>query len=264
MPSDPQIFNPVADPGKMKHTLTGLRTVFPNTLIHHWIDTYYKPLRQLLMTAAVSRGTAPLTQPMITAIQTRLVEARDYIKRNVDNVSSAPMPSLEKRKQALKTLQDDLLHKEMDALLPETDKNANFADVIQIPSFIMAQTVSFDYEGLTSADFAQPTEGRIRNPGARTFIKALDMLLVYISNMPSMDLPNTILFVDGASICGGLQMLYTIAQNIGNSSESAALGTTVAAFDGLFNAAGTFDPLMSAGSGELGDLKIPPTVAAAK
>lgn len=251
MASDPVIFNPQTEPGKVKHSLTGLRITFPNAIIHQYLNTYYKPFRTLLMTISASRGQGPIPEPTITKLQSILQESQEYLQRNADQVSAAPMASLKARQATMAAFRQDMLSKDLDALIG--DPKANFADYVQIPSFIVAQTVSFDYEGKTNPNFAQPTDGRIKNTGAQALIKAMDMLVVFMSNLPSADQPTTLIRDDASAIIAGLALVYKIAQNIGNSSNAASLGTTLAEFDNLFNADGKLDPLVMEGSGEIGD-----------
>lgn len=251
---DPLIYVEAAQPGKMRHTFTGLRTTFPNLGIHYIIAKQVLPLRMLIVQQGAGKQEGPIDVNLMTAIHDGLDNITQTLKTitftGQGNLANA---TLDTRRKA----QTDFIGQSADCKYTVEQManalGASFADALLQPVGINDPTVSFDFQG-KDPDYPQPTPGRFPNNDIRMIIVGLDLITVYMSTMPSASMRRQINQEDNARLQAQFADLYAAASWGAQRSEPYnPTGTMRSQLDSVFNADGQFDPDMNEGDAQKGE-----------
>ena len=85
---DPLIYQEASQPGKMRHTFTGLRTTFPNLGLHYVIAKQVLPLRVLIVQQGAGKQEGPIDVNLMTAIH----DGIDNISRTLKTLTFTGEP----------------------------------------------------------------------------------------------------------------------------------------------------------------------------
>ena len=247
-------FKVETDPGKMKHTYTGLRPEFANVLIHEIMRNSIIPFRMELMRRTEGGGESQLTE----ALRTYLLDNLQYIREQVqDHAITAvfdPLATLAERKLQRDTYINTVLDKTNTA--EDQSRLATFthSDELLMAADSSIHSVTFDYTGLEDRDMAQPTPERIQNPLLRAVVWSLDKLVVVMSQSHSRDNPRAIIAQEAARWISDIDNIYHMVDS--NDPGAAPFHPTAMSLnekDTTFNFDGSYDVEVGAGGppGEL-------------
>jgi len=246
-------FKVEADPGKMKHTLTGLRTEFKNLHVHLIMATCYKPFRQELM----RRPEVGSESGMNEALRTMLFESLDCWRKSIQKYQSGevldPNITLEDRRSRRTDFAKEILEYDNDFEKISREKSATHTDRVLPPSTNTPESVTFDYTGLNDKDMAQPTPDRVQHPILRALLIGMDKIVVEMSRSHSADNEMTIISQEAVIWLTWISDLWRMVDDYDpNSYPFYPTATSLNERDTVWNADGEFDPNVSDGdaSGE--------------
>ena len=251
---DPLIYQEASQPGKMRHTFTGLRTTFPNLGLHYVIAKQVLPLRVLIVQQGAGKQEGPIDVNLMTAIH----DGIDNISRTLKTLTFTGAGDLANADLATRRkAQADFIGKSAAAEYTvekmATDLGASFADALLQPVGINDPTVSFDFKG-QDPDYPQPTPGRFPNNDIRMILVGLDLITVYMTTMPSASMRRQINQEDNARLQAQFADLYAATSWGAQRSEPYnPTGTMRSQLDGVFNADGSFDPQLNEGDAQKGE-----------
>ena len=255
-----------AEPGKMKHTFTGFKPVFANVHIHLIMLEQVKPLREEIMRRTEVASEAGWLEALRTKVLEGIEATSHAVRQYTAQDTLDPEITLEERRRLRDEFKDKALDKNVPFEQLARSREATHTDQHLHPSQIHPFSVTFDYQGLTNLDWAQPTPDRVQHPQLRLVVIALDTFMVTMSNSHSSDLSRGILSDDSQTWLADLADLYNIAdsaryipQPFYPTAESLNERET------RFNADGSQDPPISLGdaSGEVAGVNRTSRVSAA-
>lgn len=238
-----------ADPGKMKHTFTGIRTTFPNLIIHKIIRDSIGPFRVELMRRTESGGETQLTPSLRTYMLDNLQFINEQIQTHTNTNIFDPDVTLQARKADRDTYINEVIDKSNTAESMSRRPDFTHEDKLLPASELTVHSITFDYEGLTDLDWVQPTPDRVQNPILREVVVGLDYLVVEMTRSHSADNPRTILSQESARFLSGLHLLYQMV----DAYDPGLVPFHPTAFslnerENVFNSDGSHDPAVDAGN----------------
>lgn len=254
MAGDPQVYTDEAQPGKIKHTFTGLRQQFPNQAIHSVILQRILPFRREMFLRPEFQQEQRWETNLVTLFQRGLTDISDAVKEYTDRNSASDVnKSLDERAKDLADFINKANAKDKSLETLAKDVAATHADEQTQPADQRIGSLHFDYTG-NNPDYPQPTPGRMPNGSARVVVVGIDRLIVLMSNSHSADHPKTINEHDAAVFQSHLADLFNVIQRAGEV-DTPYYPTSLrrSQLDGVFNADGAHDPDINDGSGQQGD-----------
>lgn len=243
-----------AEPGKMKHTFTGFKPVFANVHVHLIMLEQIKPLREEIMRRTEVASEAGWLEALRTKVLEGLEATAMAVRQYTAQDSISPDITLEERRTLRDSFKSEALDKSVTFEQLARSREATHTDQQLHPSQIHPFSVTFDYEGLTNLDWAQPTPDRVQHSQLRLVVIALDSLMVTMSNSHSSDLARGVLSDESAIWLSDLADIYNIADSARYIPQPFyPTGESLNERETRFNADGTSDPAINAGdaSGEV-------------
>ena len=241
-------FKASTDPGKMKHTFTGLRAEFPNQHIHAIILNAYKPLRVEIMRRSETGMEATLPEPLRTTI----FEGIDYLVQEIREYTAestmAPNITIDERKKLRQDFGEEIRDKGTDFEKLARQNSATHQDRVLQPGTTIPMSLTFDYQGLGDKDFAQPTPDRVQHPVLRTIVIGLDKLVVMMTDSHSADTETTIISREAEIWLAFLIDLRNVLDKYDpGNMPFFPTSRSINERETSFNADGSNDPLISDG-----------------
>lgn len=259
MPSDPVIWTPETEDGKVKHTFTGLRASFPNRAMHWVFMNRIAPLRIEMFSRPEKNTPAPWPEDLTTIAHVAIRETADDIRKLADEKSPDTVPPIADREKRLKDFIERANDEKVSIETLANDPEATHSDrILQAADERIAQ-VEFDFTGLQDPDWAQPTPARCQNRPLRALIISLDRLMVAMSRSPSADYQRTFHREDVARWIAILADLHLVV-NEGGENQNPYFPTRITRglLDETFNADGKMDPNVTDGGSQAGEATAPP------
>lgn len=198
-----------AQPGKMRHTFTGIKTMFANYLIHKIINECIRPFRVELMRRTEGGGEASqVTETLRTYMLDELQNIRTQIQTYAFTAVPDPEVALADRKKRRDAYINRMLDKTVSAEAVTREEAFTHSDEILEPADAAYWTITFDYTGQFDKDMAQPTPERVQNDLLREVVIAMDKLVVKMSRSHSSDNPRTILAQEATDFITDLDLVY--------------------------------------------------------
>ena len=262
MPSDPIVWTPETDDGKVKHTFTGLRASFPNRAMHWVVMEGIVPFRVEMFSRPEKNTPAPWPEDLTTLAHMAIREIAEDMRRLADERSPDVVPPLADREQRLREFVDRANDPSVTVEALAKGPGATHTDrILQAADERIAQ-VEFDFTGKQDPDWAQPTPARVVNRPMRALIISLDRLIVAMSRSPSADYQRTFHRQDVARWVALLADLHLIVNEGGENKEPYyPTRITRSMLDGTYNADGSDDPLVTDGGSQAGEATRPPISA---
>lgn len=232
-----------AQPGKMRHTFTGIKTMFANYLIHKIINENMRPFRVELMRRTEGGGEASqVTETLRTYMLDELQNIRTAIQTYAFTAVPDPEVLLADRKKRRDEHVNRMLDKKITAEDITREESFTHSDELLEPADAAYWTVTFDYTGQFDKDMAQPTPERVQNDLLREVIVALDKIIVKMTRSHSSDNPRTILAQEAADFVNDLDLVYH-AVDAFDPGKVPFRPTAISLNEreNFFNADGTFD-----------------------
>ncbi len=246
-----------ADPGKMKHTFTGLRTAFPNSRLHLFLASAYIPFRkELLRRKEVGNSSSGITEPLRTKVLENLQFFMRQLQQYTAETGATSAATLDERIANRTKFMDAVLDKSMKLETLAEQSAATHTDQVLGASVSAINTLTFDYEGVSDRDMAQPTPDRVPSIAIRALIVGLDRLIVDMTNSHSAENQFTFVREDVTSWITRLSDMYHEFE-LYNTTEWPYLPTNMSLneVEQRFNADGSFDIAVTEGDtgGEVND-----------
>lgn len=230
----------------MKHTFTGIRTIFPNVAIHKLISEEFLPFRKALCRRPEFQTNGLWEQPLVTFVHSYLDKITKSIRgvtQKDEILSTAPLAD---RQKALELNISRMVNDESIESIAN-DPASSHSDLMLQPATPRIQGLTFDFTG-NDPDYPQPTPGRYQDPSARILITGLDICIVEMTNSPSSNASRTVIRNDAANWITWIADLYNVAaQAAVNVNPYIAEGLNRSQYDGIWNADGAADTKLSDG-----------------
>jgi hypothetical protein len=238
-----------AQPGKMRHTFTGIKTMFANYLLHKIINECIRPFRVELMRRTEGGGETQLSETLRTYMLDEIQNLRTQIQLYAFTAVPDPEVTLADRKKRRDEYINRMLDKKITAEEVTREEAFTHSDEVLEPSDAAYWTVTFDYTGQFDKDMAQPTPERVQNDLLREVIVALDKLVVKMTRSHSSDSPRTILAQEAVDFITDLDLVYQVIDSYDPGKVPfRPTAISLNERENFFNADGTFDPNVTDGS----------------
>lgn len=248
------LFKVNTEPGKMKHTFTGLRPEFANILIHEIIRNHIIPFRMEIMRRTEGGGETQVTDSLRTYLLDNLEHIRKQLQENAFTAVYEPDVTLAERKAKRDGYINTVLNKQNTAEIQTRLETFTHSDELLPAADPSMHSVTFDYTGLLDRDMAQPTPERVQNNLLRAVVVALDKIVVNMSQSHSRDNPRTILAPEAARWISDIDGVYHMVDSDDpGQSPFHPTAMSLNEKDSVFNADGSYDVEVGAGAppGEL-------------
>lgn len=196
------------EPGKMKHTYTGIRPQFPNLVLHKIINESIRPFRVELMRRTEGGGETQVVETLRTYMLDNLENIRKQVQRFAFTAVPDPEATLSDRKSRRDAYINRVLDKANTAEIITRDPQFTHSDELLEPLDASFHAITFDYTGRFDADMAQPTPERVQNDLIREVVIGVDRLVVQMTRSHSADNPRTILAQEAAQFITDLDLIY--------------------------------------------------------
>ena len=243
------MYNPSTLPGKMKHTFTGLRVEFPNYLMHEIMSSAIVPFRKELMKRPETGGETQVTETLRTYMLDNLQYIRAQFQENAFTAVFDPDATLAERKNQRDAYINTVLQKTNTAESQTRLDTFTHSDELLPAADSSVHSVTFDYQGLSDRDMAQPTPERVQNSLVRAVVVALDRIIVNMSVSHSADNPRTIIAQEAARWISDIDDVYhTVDSYDPGQAPFHPTAISLNEKDRMFNADGSADVEVGAGS----------------
>lgn len=202
------VFVAETEPGKMKHTFTGIRPQFPNLVLHKIINESIRPFRVELMRRTEGGGETQVVETLRTYMLDNLQNIRTQIQRFAFTAVPDPEATLSERKARRDAYINRVLDKTMSAESITRDPEFTHSDELLEPLDASFHAITFDYTGKFDQDMAQPTPERVQNDLIREVVIGIDRMIVQMTRSHSADNPRTLLAQEAAQFITDLDLLY--------------------------------------------------------
>ena len=241
-------FTAETEPGKMKHTFTGLRVEFPNLVLHKIIRESVTPFRVELMKRTEAGGETQLTDTMRTYMLDNLETIRKAFQTHANTNVFRPDVTLDERKAARDSFINKVLNKANTAEVQTREPDFTNSDAVLHPADTAVHNITFDYTGESDKDFAQPTPDRVQNSVVREVVVGLDYLVVAMSRSHSADNPRTIIAQEAAGFITNIDLMYELVDSYDPGKVPFhPTATSLNEKETFFNADGVHDPAVTEG-----------------
>ena len=241
-------FKVAADPGKMRHTFTGIKPTFKNLHIHLILSQCFVPMRQEMMRRPEVASESGMGDSLRTLIFEDIECWAKYIRKYQAGDALDPGITLQQRRDRRKQFSDRILDVGEDFETITRDPEATHMDRILPPGTATPTTLTFDYKGEVNTDFAQPTPDRVQHPVLRALVVASDYLAVEMTRSHSSDLEATIISEEAVIWLAALSDMYRILDDYDpNTFPFHPTATSGNEKEQFWNADGQNDPPISQG-----------------
>lgn len=236
------VFVVETQPGKMKHTFTGIRPEFPNLMLHKIINEAIRPFRVELMRRTENGGETQVVE----TLRTYMLDNLETIRKNVQRYAFTAVPDAEvtlaERKLRRDTYINTVLNKNNTAEITSRDVQFTHSDELLEPLDMSFHSVTFDYTGQFDKDMAQPTPSRVENDLVREVIVGLDRLVVQMTRSHSADNPRTVLAQEAAGFITDIDLMYEAVDSYDPSKVPFhPTAVSLNERENFFNADGAYD-----------------------
>lgn len=238
-----------AKDGYLKHTFTGLRKAFPNLMIHKIITETMVPLRVEIMRRTEDGGSGMLTESIRTYVLSAIQDIRNEIQEHANTIVFDPTTTLATRKARRAAYIARVLDKNNTSEIEVRTADFSHSDELLPPSDMSIHSITFNFEGNTDLDWAQPTPERVDHPVLREVVIALDKLVVEMSRSHSADDPRVIIADEAAQWISDIDNIYAVVEDYDPTTRVFhPTATSLNERENSFNADGSWDVPVTAGS----------------
>lgn len=251
---DPLIWKDASDPGKMRHTFTGLRSTFASIPIHYAIAKHILPLRIGICQQGRGVSEGAIDVNLMTFIHSGLLNVTQYLKDNTfDGQVKLASASLDERQKAQAEFVKQAKDRKFTVENMAAELSASHSDALLQPPGTNDPSLMFDWEG-RSPDYPQPTPARFPNSDIRLAVVGLDLITVHLTNMPSASERRHLNAQDNARAQIMFADLYSVVSRAGQQIQPYnPAGVLESQKDGVWNADGSHDVDLNEGDGQRGE-----------